>query len=993
MMRRCLTTLSVLVMLLAFTGPAFAQTVLFGPKQYQRTAGPPNTYTDTFTLPSGTTAPYTLHIVNGNANGTNRVSSATITLSGTQIVGPSDFGQNVAVIDRTVTLQATNTLTVLLTSAPGSFLTVSVLDTSAGAQPTALTPNPLNLNAGVTGTLTATLAPAPTAAGTLAVSSANTAVATVPAAVSFASGQTSVPITVTAVASGSTTVTVTLNGGSAASQVTVAPPPPTITSFTPTSGRVGDTVTITGTNFINVQSVTFNGVAAIFTINNATTMTAVVPSGATTGKIAVSDSAGTAQSATDFLVLPTITQFTPTTSKLGTFVTISGTGYHSTPSSNQVTIGGVTAPVQSAMSTQLVVKVPVGALSGVIRVTTSGGTTQSLTAFTVVGITSVTVSPIQASLPIGANQAFRGTAHFADQTTLDVTSLMAWSSSNTSTISITAGGVGQGLAIGTATITGTLGSLTGTANLQVVSNAGIGALPPDPATMAPPLNRTVATPFAPSTAFLYSGANPIQTGVVPGTIVAKRAAVLRGVVKGRDGWPLPGVTVRVLNHPELGQTLTRTDGMFDLAVNGGGLLTVDYQKSGYLPAQRSIQVPWQDYVYAPDTVLITLDPQATAINLAAATTVQIAEGTPQTDASGTRQARVFFMPGTTATMVMPNGTTQPLSAMSARATEYTVGPTGPQAMPAVLPPASGYTYAVELSVDEAMAAGAVSVQFNQPVHVYLENFLNLPAGTQVPVGIYERTKGSWVPSPDGRIVAIISVSSGIADIDTDGDGAADNTGITLEERQAVALKYVPGQLLWRAGLTHFTPCDLNFPLLPEPPDAAPPVVEEPKTDEPEDDSCETGGSIIGCENQTLGQQLPITGTPYRLHYQGAYQKGRLAGNELTIPLSGANLPTGVQRIDLGITIAGQVFNQTFPPLPNQQFVFQWDGKDVYGRTLQGKYPSTISRQYIYNAVIIRPLPGSITFGISGDVSFNPPIGSRIQVPKGVRTIKSKCFPG
>ena len=69
-MRRWLISLTLLAMGLALTAPAFAQTVLFGPKQYTRTAGPPNQFTDTFTLPAGATAPYTLHVVNGNANGT-----------------------------------------------------------------------------------------------------------------------------------------------------------------------------------------------------------------------------------------------------------------------------------------------------------------------------------------------------------------------------------------------------------------------------------------------------------------------------------------------------------------------------------------------------------------------------------------------------------------------------------------------------------------------------------------------------------------------------------------------------------------------------------------------------------------------------------------------------------------------------------------------------------------------------------------------------------
>ena len=57
----------------------------------------------------------------------------------------------------------------------------------------------------------------------------------------------------------------------------------------------------------------------------------------------------------------------------------------------------------------------------------------------------------------------------------------------------------------------------------------------------------------------------------------------------------------------------------------------------------------------------------------------------------------------------------PIPGLNVRATEYTVGGTGPKAMPALLPPLSAYTYAVEFSVDEAQAAGATTVQFSQPV--------------------------------------------------------------------------------------------------------------------------------------------------------------------------------------------------------------------------------------------------------------------------------------
>jgi hypothetical protein len=57
---------------------------------------------------------------------------------------------------------------------------------------------------------------------------------------------------------------------------------------------------------------------------------------------------------------------------------------------------------------------------------------------------------------------------------------------------------------------------------------------------------------------------------------------MRGKVLDKISAPLPGVTITVLNHPEFGQTLSRTDGMFDLAVNGGGALTLTFAKAGFL---------------------------------------------------------------------------------------------------------------------------------------------------------------------------------------------------------------------------------------------------------------------------------------------------------------------------------------------------------------------------------------------------------------------------
>jgi hypothetical protein len=81
-----------------------------------------------------------------------------------------------------------------------------------------------------------------------------------------------------------------------------APTPPTITSFTPTSGSVGTSVTISGTNFTGATAVRFNGMSASFTVSSATAIQATVPSGATTGAISMTMPGGTATSASSFTV-------------------------------------------------------------------------------------------------------------------------------------------------------------------------------------------------------------------------------------------------------------------------------------------------------------------------------------------------------------------------------------------------------------------------------------------------------------------------------------------------------------------------------------------------------------------------------------------------------------------------------------------------------------------------------------------------------------------
>ena len=110
------------------------------------------------------------------------------------------------------------------------------------------------------------------------------------------------------VPNGATTgpISVTTSGGTATSSasfsVTAPAARPTITGFSPTSGPVGTSVTITGTNFTGASVVKFAATSATFNVVSDTQIRATVPSGAKNGAISVTTAAGTATSSTSFRV-------------------------------------------------------------------------------------------------------------------------------------------------------------------------------------------------------------------------------------------------------------------------------------------------------------------------------------------------------------------------------------------------------------------------------------------------------------------------------------------------------------------------------------------------------------------------------------------------------------------------------------------------------------------------------------------------------------------
>jgi len=93
--------------------------------------------------------------------------------------------------------------------------------------------------------------------------------------------------------------------------------------------------------------------------------------------------------------------------------------------------------------------------------TGGGGTTAT--------ITSISVEPMNATLPRGLTRQFTATAIYSDGSKLDVTATAAWTSSAASTAMVNTSGVVTGLNLGAATITATLDTVSGSTTLTVTA--------------------------------------------------------------------------------------------------------------------------------------------------------------------------------------------------------------------------------------------------------------------------------------------------------------------------------------------------------------------------------------------------------------------------------------------------------------------------------------------------------------------------------------------
>ncbi len=286
MKKTILVTLCLLLGLFVSTAFAVEVTVL-GPNQYLRTSGAPDVYTDTFSAIPGEGR---LIVNNGAADGEHRItdaiSSAVILVNGVQIFGPSDFNQQVYLLEIPVNLADSNSISVELASGPGSYLTIEVREEVAPPTVT-LSADPGTIMVGESSTLTWNSTNADSCVIEPGIGSVDV------------SGS----ITVSPTETTTYTITATGLGGTATASVTVAVtyPPPTVNiSANPVTIQVGESSTLTWSSTNADSCVIEPGIGSV-DLNGSIS---VSPIETTTYTITVTGSGGSASADVNVAVIP-----------------------------------------------------------------------------------------------------------------------------------------------------------------------------------------------------------------------------------------------------------------------------------------------------------------------------------------------------------------------------------------------------------------------------------------------------------------------------------------------------------------------------------------------------------------------------------------------------------------------------------------------------------------------------------------------------------------
>lgn len=162
-----------------------------------------------------------------------------------------------------------------------------------------------------------------------------------------------------------------------------------ISDVSPRSAPPGATLMVSGSGLNGVTLAQIGAVDAAFSRISDTSLSVVVPNSASTGSLRLSGAGSSV--ASSFLITveaPTVSSLSPSAVVPGGQLTLNGSFLDQVSS---VSLGTVNLPIVSQSASQLVLTVPVEALSGALLLRTAGGLSRS-SAFSVTVLTPLTVS-------------------------------------------------------------------------------------------------------------------------------------------------------------------------------------------------------------------------------------------------------------------------------------------------------------------------------------------------------------------------------------------------------------------------------------------------------------------------------------------------------------------------------------------------------------------------------------------------------------------------
>ncbi len=280
----------------------------------------------------------------------------------------------------------------------------------------------------------------------------------------------------TGVAGGSSVITATLTGVSGTANLTVISLTSIAVTPNPASVHVGATVQFTATGtysdnssaIITSQVTWSSGTMSVATIAASTGLATGVTQGSSIITATLGTINGTATLNVAALVSIAITP-NPASVGLGGSVQLTATGTFSDSTtaniSNQVTWNSATMADATISNTGLATGVAIGTsnITAVVNAIVSPIDVLTVTAPT---LQSITVSPANPAIGLGATVDFTATGNFSDGSTVPLPGA-TWTSGTTATATILANGIAVSQATGTSTITASSNGVNGTTLLTV----------------------------------------------------------------------------------------------------------------------------------------------------------------------------------------------------------------------------------------------------------------------------------------------------------------------------------------------------------------------------------------------------------------------------------------------------------------------------------------------------------------------------------------------